>query len=145
LYDAGILLRPNDYGPNWQQQRQLALARDGYRQMPHLWGPKARGMLHVHHIRPFRDFNYIPGQNDHYLAGQPARQPGHPLPRLPPPAEAGQQARSALGGLAYVLRNLAPLYLMCDPGDIQVTAESRSPLTQAPTGRLRAGGGGGRL
>ncbi|MCZ7673445.1 MAG: DUF1998 domain-containing protein [Chloroflexi bacterium] len=32
-----------------------------------------------------------------------------------------------------VLRNLAPLYLMCDPGDIQVSAESRSPLTQAPT------------
>ncbi|MCB0016083.1 MAG: DUF1998 domain-containing protein, partial [Anaerolineales bacterium] len=33
----------------------------------------------------------------------------------------------------YVLRNLAPLYLMCDPGDIEVVAESRSPLTQAPT------------
>ena len=43
------------------------------------------------------------------------------------------RARSALGGLAYVVRNLAPLFLMCDPGDIQVTAESRNPLTGAPT------------
>jgi DEAD/DEAH box helicase domain-containing protein len=38
-----------------------------------------------------------------------------------------------LGGLAYVLGNLAPLFLMCDPGDIQVSAENRNPLTQAPT------------
>jgi DEAD/DEAH box helicase domain-containing protein len=48
-------------------------------------------------------------------------------------AEAGQQTRSALGGLAYVLGNLAPLFLMCDPGDIQVSAENRNPITQAPT------------
>ena len=38
-----------------------------------------------------------------------------------------------MGGMAYLLRNLAPLFLMCDPNDIQVTAESRSPLTGAPT------------
>jgi len=31
------------------------------------------------------------------------------------------------------LRNLAPLYLMCDPGDIEVSAETRNPLTAAPT------------
>jgi DEAD/DEAH box helicase domain-containing protein len=48
-------------------------------------------------------------------------------------AEAGQQTRSALGGLAYLLGNLAPLFLMCDPQDIQVSAENRSPLTQLPT------------
>jgi DEAD/DEAH box helicase domain-containing protein len=38
-----------------------------------------------------------------------------------------------MGGLAYVLGNLAPLFLMCDSGDIQVVANSRDPLTQAPT------------
>jgi DEAD/DEAH box helicase domain-containing protein len=32
-----------------------------------------------------------------------------------------------------VLGNLAPLFLMCDPGDIQVSAEGRNPITQAPT------------
>jgi DEAD/DEAH box helicase domain-containing protein len=31
------------------------------------------------------------------------------------------------------LGNLAPLFLMCDPGDIQVGAEIRNVLTQAPT------------
>ena len=79
------------------------------------------------------DFNYIPGQNDNYKR---ANQPENLITLCPSchkQAEAGQQARSALGGLAYVLRNLAPLYLMCDPGDIEVVAESRSPLTQAPT------------
>ena len=130
LYDAGILLRPNDYGPNWQQQRQLALARDG--QQCRTCGA-AEGMLHVHHIRPFRDYNYIPGANDHYLIANQLDNLVTLCPSCHRRAEAGQQSRSALGGLAYVLRNLAPLYLMCDPGDIQVLAESRSPLTQAPT------------
>ncbi|MCB8977258.1 MAG: DEAD/DEAH box helicase [Ardenticatenaceae bacterium] len=158
LYDAGILLRPNNYGPNWQQQRQIVLARDGYRcrncgaegkappDPQDLTGlltdpaqseppkkPVRSTSLHVHHIRPFRDFNYIPGQNDNY---KQANQPENLITLCPSchkQAEAGQQARSALGGLAYVLRNLAPLYLMCDPGDIEVVAESRSPLTQAPT------------
>jgi DEAD/DEAH box helicase domain-containing protein len=157
LYDAGILLRPNNYGPNWPQQRKIVLARDGYRcrncgaegKAPQdLTGSsipassteasgaepvRSTTTLHVHHIRPFRDFNYIPGQNDHY---KQANQPENLITLCPSchkQAEAGQQARSALGGLAYVLRNLAPLTLMCDPGDIEVVAESRSPLTQAPT------------
>ncbi len=153
LYDAGILLRPNNYGPNWQQQRQIVLARDNHRcrncgaegrkdltglqpdeaQSESPQKPVRSVTLHVHHIRPFRDFNYIPGQNDHY---KEANQPENLITLCPSchkQAEAGQQARSALGGLAYVLRNLAPLYLMCDPGDIEVVAESRSPLTKAPT------------
>lgn len=133
LYDAGILLRPNKYGPNWQQQRQIVLARDNHRCRNCGAEAKPGQGLHVHHIRPFRDFNYIPGQNDHY---KEANQPENLITLCPSchkQAEAGQQARSALGGLAYVLRNLAPLYLMCDPGDIEVVAESRSPLTKAPT------------
>ncbi|MDT8305450.1 MAG: DEAD/DEAH box helicase, partial [Anaerolineae bacterium] len=31
LQEAGILLKPNDYGPNWAQQRAEALERDGQR------------------------------------------------------------------------------------------------------------------
>ncbi|MGB5058023.1 MAG: DEAD/DEAH box helicase [Candidatus Promineifilaceae bacterium] len=142
LYDAGILLRPNDYGPNWQTQRQKALERDGYRcRMCGAAGkdpsgfPKPEGstMLHVHHIRPFREFSYVRGVNENYLDANKLENLSTLCPSCHRQAEEGQQTRSALGGLAYVLRNLAPLYLMCDPGDIQVTAESRSPLTQAPT------------
>jgi DEAD/DEAH box helicase domain-containing protein len=130
LYEAGILLRPNDYGPNWQSARRAVLERDNHR--CRMCG--AAGItLHVHHIRPFREFGYLPGHNENY---REANQPDNLITLCPSchrQAEAGQQARSALGGLAYVLRNLSPLYLMCDPGDIEVTAESRSPLTQAPT------------
>ncbi len=149
LYDAGILLRPNDYGPNWQAQRQKALERDGYR--CRMCGAAGKGSeseedltgfpkpvrstitLHVHHIRPFREFSYVRGVNENYLDANKLENLSTLCPSCHRQAEEGQQTRSALGGLAYVLRNLAPLYLMCDPGDIQVTAESRSPLTQAPT------------
>lgn len=154
LYDAGILLRPNDYGPNWQAARRVVLERDNHRcrlcgageeapQQADMAGatkaepssqkPARPVLLHVHHIRPFREFGYVPGQNENY---REANKPENLITLCPSchrQAEAGQQARSALGGLAYVLRNLAPLYLMCDPGDIEVSAESRSPLTQAPT------------
>jgi len=130
LYDTGILLRPNEYGPNWQQQRQKALARDNHQ--CRLCGA-AEGMLHVHHIRPFREFNYRPGQNEAYREANQIDNLITLCPSCHRQAEAGQQTRSALGGLAYVLRNLAPLYLMCDPSDIQVSAESRNPITQAPT------------
>jgi DEAD/DEAH box helicase domain-containing protein len=145
LYETGILLRPNDYGPNWQTQRQKALERDGHRcqicgaqgKDEDLTGfpePVRSGVvLHVHHKRPFREFSYTRGVNENYLDANKLENLVTLCPACHRQAEAGQQARSALGGLAYVLRNLAPLYLMCDPGDIQVTAESRSPLTQAPT------------
>ncbi|MEK7786467.1 MAG: hypothetical protein AAB658_13745, partial [Chloroflexota bacterium] len=31
LMDEGVLLRPNDYGPNWESQRDATRARDGFR------------------------------------------------------------------------------------------------------------------
>ena len=133
LYDAGILLRPNDYGPNWQEVRQRALARDNHRCRTCGAEAKPGQGLHIHHIRPFREYGYIPGENDNYLQANQLENLATLCPSCHRQAEAGQQTRSALGGLAYVLRNLAPLYLMCDPGDIEVVAESRSPLTQLPT------------
>lgn len=130
LYDEGVLLRPNEYGPNWAAQRQQALARDQH---------KCRtcgavgGLLHVHHIRPFREYGYIPGRNTNYLEANRLENLVTLCPSCHRRAEQSVQARSALGGLAYVLRNLAPLYLMCDPTDIQVTAEAENSLTKAPT------------
>ncbi len=129
LWDLGLLLRPNDYGPNWQTQRKQVLVRDGQRCRT----CGAEGLLHVHHIRPFREYNYIPGQNENYRQANQLDNLVTLCPACHRRAESGQQARSALGGLAYVLRNLAPLFLMCDPGDIEVTAEQQNPETQAAT------------
>jgi DEAD/DEAH box helicase domain-containing protein len=132
LYDLGILLRPNEYGPNWRAQRRLALERDGFRCRT----CGARGeesMLHVHHIRPFREYGYAPGENENYKLANQLDNLATLCPSCHRRAEAGQQTRSALSGLGYVLRNLAPLFLMCDPEDISVSAESLSPVTRAPT------------
>lgn len=46
-----------------------------------------------------------------------------------PPAE----VETGLTGLAQVLANLAPLYLMCDPRDLRAWAEVKAPFTEAPT------------
>ncbi len=41
--------------------------------------------------------------------------------------------QSGLVGLANVLVNVAPLFLLCDPRDVQVVAEVKSPFTGLPT------------
>ncbi len=41
--------------------------------------------------------------------------------------------QGALVGLAHVLGALAPLYLMCDPRDLGVVPQVKSPFTDAPT------------
>jgi len=132
LEELGILLRPNDYGPNWGQQRQLVLERDGRR--CRTCGARAEEfLLHIHHIRPFREYGYVPGQNENYRQANQIDNLVTLCPSCHRRAEAGQQTRSALSGLGYVLRNLAPLFLMCDPEDISVSAEQVSPVTRAPT------------
>ena len=132
LEALGILLRPNDYGPNWPQQRQLALERDGRR--CRTCGARAEEfLLHVHHVRPFREYGYVPGRNENYRQANQIDNLVTLCPSCHRRAEAGQQTRSALAGLGYVLRNLAPLFLMCDPEDISVSAEQLNPVTRAPT------------
>ncbi|HEY7063962.1 MAG TPA: DEAD/DEAH box helicase [Chloroflexota bacterium] len=44
-----------------------------------------------------------------------------------------EDVEAGLVGLAHVLGQLAPLYLMCDPRDLGARAEARSPFTRAPT------------
>ena len=132
LYDLGILLRPNDYGPNWPAQRQLALERDG-RRCRTCGASGDEITLHIHHIRPFREYGYVPGTNDNYRLANQLDNLVTLCPSCHRRAELGQQTRSALAGLGYALGNLAPLFLMCDPSDISVSAESLSPVTRAPT------------
>lgn len=56
------------YGPNWKEQRRLARQRDEHTCQrctvaEHEYGQE----LDVHHIRPFREFGYVPGVNETYL------------------------------------------------------------------------------
>ena len=56
------------YGPNWRRQRDLARQRDGYRcQYCGKHEEELSRRLDVHHLRPFREFGYKPGENDAYL------------------------------------------------------------------------------
>jgi DEAD/DEAH box helicase domain-containing protein len=43
------------------------------------------------------------------------------------------ELQDGLWGMAHLLRNLAPIFLMCDPRDLQALAQVRSPFTERPT------------
>jgi len=111
---------PNDYGPNWLAQRDRARVRDGYR-------CQACGALeegpshHVHHKTPFRAF----------ASYQQANQLSNLVtlcPRCHHRVEVAVRMRSGLAGLSFALGHLAPLFLMCDPRDVGVHSDPKSPL-----------------
>lgn len=53
------------YGPNWKRQRRKARERDNF--TCRICGLVEQDQEHdVHHIRAFREFGYIVGENDHY-------------------------------------------------------------------------------
>jgi DEAD/DEAH box helicase domain-containing protein len=129
----GILLPPADYGPSWSAARTAALTRDSHR-CRQCSAPERKERAHdVHHIRPFRDFGYIPGENTNDRLANHLDNLMTLCPACHHRAEAARGKRSALGGLAYTLGNTAPLYLMCDPRDLSVLTEVRSSSTKSPT------------
>ena len=145
LQEAGVLPPPADYGPNWSTQRDAARARDGHR-CRHCGAPERESRQHdVHHVTPFRAFGYVRGVNDLYKLANRLENLITLCPACHRRAEQARGARGALSGLAYVLRNLAPLYLMCDPGDLGSAVQARAPETGLPTVTLydRAPGGAG--
>ncbi len=124
---------PNDYGPTWARQRDQARARDGYR-CRGCGAPERDGRQHdVHHLEPFRQFGYARGHNRHDLVANRLENLVTLCPSCHRRAEERQLVRGALSGLAYALGNLAPLYLMCDPRDLAVLAESKAVGTGLPT------------
>jgi len=134
LFEEGVLLRPNDYGPNWDAQRNAARARDGFRcTQCNLVEPVGGPQHHVHHIRPFREFGYVRGQNENYKFANELNNLLTVCPSCHRRVEAAQRTVSALSGLAHTLGNIAPLYLMCDPRDIGTLTEARSKETGGPT------------
>lgn len=133
MEQEGVLLPPQDYGPSWSQARRAARARDGFvcRQCG---APEKSGRAHdVHHLKPFRSFGYMAGENRNDRLANNLDNLITLCPSCHRRAESARGKRSALGGLAYALSNIAPLYLMCDPRDLGVITKVRAPETRAPT------------
>jgi len=119
---------PNDYGPGWEQIRERVRARDGYRCQ--VCGKAEAGRQHdVHHKIPFRSFRDESGRVHRERANQLDN-----LVTLCPEchrkAETNVRMRSGLAGLATVLGQLAPLYLMCDAGDLGVYFDPQAALAE---------------
>lgn len=110
----------NDYGPNWQEQRQRVRARDHYR-CTQCGAHEAPGRQHdVHHVVPFRTFGYVAGFNENYWAANRLENLVLVCRTCHRRLESGVRTRTGLDGLAYALTNIVPLHLMCDPQDIGV-------------------------
>jgi DEAD/DEAH box helicase domain-containing protein len=131
-----------DYGPDWSRQRRLVLDRDGHRCRV-CSAPEPPAREHdVHHVRPFRDFGPVPGVNEKH---RQAAEKSADFPRNDPSnlvtlcrrchleAESAQAMQGALTAVANLVRNTAPLFLMCDPRDLGVFVEGRSAFTRQPT------------
>ncbi|MCL5996093.1 MAG: DEAD/DEAH box helicase [Chloroflexi bacterium] len=133
LAREGVLKLPNDYGPNWQRQRDAARARDHY--LCTVCGaPEPPDRQHdVHHKKPFRDFGYIRGENDRYLQANELSNLVTVCPNCHRAVETAEATRTALEGLSYLIGNLAPLFVMCDPGDLATVSDIRSAHTRLPT------------
>jgi DEAD/DEAH box helicase domain-containing protein len=123
LKDEGLWANsPNDYGLNWSRQRELARARDSFRCQlcGELEGVREH---HVHHKTPFRLFDSTEQANQLSnlitLCNSCHRK-----------VEVAVRVRSGLAGLAFTLGNLAPLFLMCDIGDLGVHSDPQSALAE---------------
>ena len=111
---------PNDYGPDWQEQRAKTRARDGFR-CSECGAQETRNRQHdVHHKVPFRVFGYVPGLNRNDREANRLSNLVLLCRRCHHRLEAGVRARTGMDGVAYALSNLAPLHLMCDRRDIDV-------------------------
>ncbi len=112
---------PNKYGPGWNKLREAVRRRDGYRCQV-CGTPETAGRQHdVHHKVPFRAFITLEEANrmENLVTLCPA---DHRK------VEQNVRMRSGLAGLGNVLGQLAPLFLMCDPGDLGIHTDP-SPAT----------------
>lgn len=112
----------NQYGPDWARTRKCILQRDGYKCV--LCGaPGNESNLHIHHKTPFRTFNNKVEAN----------QPWNLITLCPSchrRAELVVRTRSGLSGLRYVMLNLAPLFVMCDPTDLGSFADPKADFAE---------------
>lgn len=116
LREAGVWSNdPNDYGPDWTRIRDRVRARDKY--TCQVCGAIETNRQHdVHHKIPFRSFtSFIEANRLENLTTL--------CPSCHHKVEQNVRMKSGLSGLAYVLGNLAPLFLMCDAGDLGTHVE----------------------
>jgi DEAD/DEAH box helicase domain-containing protein len=131
---AQELLRP-DYGPNWAEQRRRARQRDRYTCQRCGTQEARTGREHdVHHLVPFRHFGYVPGENEAYLQANDLANLTTLCRVCHSRVDHGPREATvaALQGAGHILRYVAPLFLMCDPGDIQVSTRLRMPPEGLP-------------
>jgi len=117
---------PNDYGHGWPRLRDAVRQRDGFHCQV-CGRSEPEGKQHaVHHKIPFRLFLHNRGAAPLEAVRDKANEPGN-LTALcaecHQKVESNVRMRSGLAGLAYALGNLAPLFLMCDPGDLGTHVE----------------------
>lgn len=111
---------PNDYGKDWPKLRQTIRERDNFR-CASCSQPEEDKAFEVHHIIPFRKF----------LNAEAANDPGNLItlcPRCHHLAEQRVRIQSGIAGLAYLLWNLAPFFVMCDPSNLGMHSEIDSEL-----------------
>ena len=116
---------PNDYGPDWPRIRLAVRTRDGFRCQ--VCGASENGREHdVHHKIPFKAFTSVAEANrlDNLitLCSSCHRK-----------AEQNVRIRSGLAGLSYALSQLAPLFLMCDSGDLGVHTDAAGTILGHPS------------
>ncbi len=133
LARAGVLRLPNDYGPSWPKQRDAARARDGYR-CAVCGAPERPGRQHdVHHKKPFRQFGYVRGENERHIEANRLDNLITVCPACHARIETAEATRTALQALSWLVGNLAPLFVMCDPGDLATVGDVQSAHTRLPT------------
>ena len=133
LAQEGVHLAPLDYGSDWPQIRAATLERDHHACRLGQAVGTAERPLEVHHITPLRTFlaQYSPAAALHLAHAQ------ENLLTLCPEChhkvEQSRGARTALSGLTYLLHTLAPIFLMCDPGDLGTSVQARDPESKQPS------------
>lgn len=135
LSEAGVWVGEHmtSRGPDWPRQRDLTRQRDGYLCR---WcgAPERPGRQHhVHHVVPFREFRWVPGENENYRQANRLSNLITLCPSCHRRAEEGVAVQSTLAGLGRVLGHLVPLYLMCDAHDVGIVTDVQAEQTGLPT------------
>jgi DEAD/DEAH box helicase domain-containing protein len=135
---------PNDYGPDWPKIRERVRARDGF--CCQVCGMPENGHQHdVHHKIPLRNFVRRSAKSPDFASrsletSDSVLAQAHRMdnlitlcPSCHRKAEQNVRMRSGLAGLGYTLSQLAPLFLMCDPGDLGLHVDAAGSVFGAPS------------
>lgn len=118
----------NDYGPLWDKYKNLIRKRDNF--TCQVCGiPEENTAHHIHHIKPIKLFDSIE------LANNPSNLTTL-CPKCHRMAEVKVRVKSGLAGLAYLLKTLSPVFVMCSPNDIDVLIDSKNNITGNETSIL---------